>query len=59
MIVEPNIGMNLAVGVLLNGKGKRLYDPIEPDMPVSGGDNFNDLLQDQKVMAAIKWITSR
>jgi carboxyl-terminal processing protease len=54
--LAPNIGFNLAVGVLKNGKGDRLYEVIQPDIWVPGGDNFEDLMQDAKVRKAVEWI---
>jgi C-terminal processing protease CtpA/Prc len=52
----PDIGFNLAVGVLKNGKGQRLNEAVAPDIVVAGGDNFTSLTEDRKVQRAIRWI---
>jgi hypothetical protein len=52
----PDVGFNLAVGVLKNGKGQRMDEVIVPDIAVEGGDNYTSLLEDKKVMQAIAWI---
>ncbi|HSK13563.1 MAG TPA: S41 family peptidase [Phnomibacter sp.] len=58
-MLAPGIGFNLAVGVLKNGKGERLYEVIQPDIWVPGGDNFEDLMRDAKVKAAMEWMGKR
>ena len=59
VLVPDEIGFNLAVGVLKNGKGKRLDEVITPDILVEGGDDFTNLAQDAKVMRAAKWMSKR
>lgn len=56
VLVPDEIGFNLAVGVLKNGKGERLDEVIKPDLPVEGGDDFINLEKDLKVIRAIRWI---
>lgn len=58
-LLSPDIGFNLAVGVLKNGKGKRLDEVIRPDIWVKGGDDFSDPEKDLKVIRAKKWITRK
>lgn len=59
LLFKEDIGFNLAVGVLKNGKGQRLDEVITPDILVEGGDDFIHLEKDAKVLRAIKWITRR
>lgn len=56
VLVPDEIGFNLAVGVLKNGKGERLDEVIVPDLPVESGDDFMNLEKDLKVIRAIRWI---
>lgn len=59
LLVPDEIGFNLAVGVLKNGKGQRLDEVITPDILVEGGDDFTNLEKDAKVMRAIRWMNKR
>jgi len=39
------------------GKSSNIYwDTVEPDKEIIGGDNFDDLKSDKKVIAALKWL---
>lgn len=58
-LLLPEIGFNLAVGVLKNGKGQRLDEAIAPQILVEGGDNFSSLQNDRKVQRAIAWIQKK
>lgn len=59
MVSGNNIGFNLAVGVLKDGKGKRLDEVIQPNIPVAGGDNFTELEKDLKIIRAVEWIVKK
>ncbi|MEP7143081.1 MAG: S41 family peptidase [Ferruginibacter sp.] len=48
--------MNLAVGYSADRNGKIYKDAIEPDIPFTAVDKFNDIENDEKVKAAIKWL---
>lgn len=51
--------MNLAVGYSAD-RNERLYkEAIEPDIPFTSVDSFNDIENDEKVKAAIKWLDAR
>ncbi|WP_171036561.1 S41 family peptidase [Dyadobacter sediminis] len=58
-------GLNVGKGIVLfistgyysDGKGRVYNHGVTPDIPIKDGDNFNDILKDKKVTAAIKWIT--
>jgi carboxyl-terminal processing protease len=48
--------MNLAIGYNAD-RNERVYkDAIEPDIPFESVDKFNDIANDEKVKAAIKWL---
>ena len=51
--------LNLSVGYSADRSGKIYKAAIPPDIPFEATDSFNDLLTDEKVKAAIKWITER
>jgi C-terminal processing protease CtpA/Prc len=48
--------INLAVGYSADRSGKIYREAIEPDIPFTGIDKFNDIPNDEKVKAAIKWL---
>lgn len=48
--------MNLAVGYNADRNEKIYKDAIEPDIPFTSVDKFNDIVNDEKVKAAIKWL---
>jgi hypothetical protein len=52
-------GLNLAVDYDADRKGKIYTDLVRPDIDVLGGDNFEQLANDQKVQAALRWFGSR
>ncbi|MBX2925661.1 MAG: S41 family peptidase [Chitinophagaceae bacterium] len=48
--------INLAVGYSADRNGKLYKEAIEPDIPFTGVDKFNDIENDDKVKAAVKWL---
>jgi carboxyl-terminal processing protease len=48
--------INLAVGYSADRNGKIYKEAIEPDIPFTSIDKFNDIPNDEKVKAAIKWL---
>lgn len=48
--------MNLAIGYSADRNGKVYKDAIEPDISFTATDKFNDIENDEKVKAAIKWL---
>ena len=48
--------MNLAIGYNADRNGKIYKDAIEPDIPFTSIDKFNDVANDEKVKAAMKWL---
>jgi len=32
------------------------WDTVKPDETIVGGDNFDDLKSDKKIIAALKWL---
>ena len=51
--------MNLAVGYSADRNENIYREAIEPDIPFSGIDKFNDIPNDEKVKAAIRWLKLR
>ncbi len=47
--------MNLAIGYSADRNGKIYKDAIKPDIPFTSIDKFNDIVDDEKVKAAMKW----
>lgn len=58
-------GFNVGKGILFfistgyysDARGHVYYHGISPDIQIKDGDNFEEIQKDEKVMAAIKWIT--
>lgn len=48
--------INLAVGYSADRNRKLYKEAIEPDIPFTSVDKFNDIVNDDKVKAAIKWL---
>lgn len=48
--------MNLAIGYSADRNGNIYKQAIEPDIPFIGSDKFNDIVDDEKVKAAVKWL---
>ncbi len=48
--------MNLAIGSNADRNGNIYKDAIKPDIPFKSIDKFNDVADDEKVKAAIKWL---
>ena len=56
MSLSETAFMNLAVGYSADKNGKVYKEAIEPDIPFTSVDKFNDIPNDEKVKAAIKWL---
>ena len=54
--VNATAGLNLAVDYDADRNGKVYKDFVRPHVFLEGGDNFNDITQDLKVISAIKWL---
>jgi len=54
--VDANSGLNLAVGYVVDRTGKIYIENVKPDVEITGGDNFENLNKDKKMMASIQWI---
>ncbi|MEO6906141.1 MAG: S41 family peptidase [Ginsengibacter sp.] len=48
--------INLSVGYGADKNGKIYKEALEPDIPITSVDKFNDIANDEKVKAAIKWL---
>ena len=48
--------INLSVGYSADRSGKIYKEAIAPNIPFTGIDKFNDIPNDEKVKAAIKWL---
>ena len=56
MSINETAFMNLAVGYSADKNGKVYKEAIEPDIPFTSVDKFNNIPKDEKVKAAIKWL---
>lgn len=53
----PNLTLNFATNYVAD-RNKNIYKAnIKPDLTIDQRDNFDNLLQDAKIKAAIKWLT--
>ena len=50
--------MNLSIGYGADRNGKMYKEALEPDMTIISVDKFNDIVNDEKIKAAIKWLKS-
>jgi carboxyl-terminal processing protease len=50
------IGVFISASVEADRNGKVYMDKVSPDEKIIGGDNFDDLQKDLKVIAALKWL---
>ncbi|SEL99597.1 Peptidase family S41 [Chitinophaga rupis] len=50
--------MNLSIGYGADRNGKIYKEALEPDIKITSVDKFNDIANDEKVKAAIKWLES-
>lgn len=48
--------INLSVGYGADRNGKIYKKALEPDIPITSVDKFNDIANDEKVKAALKWL---
>lgn len=56
MPINNTAFINLAVGYNADRNEKVYKEAIEPDIPFTSVDKFNDIQNDEKVKAAIKWL---
>lgn len=56
--INDSAYLYLSVGYGADRKGNIYKDVIEPDISIEEPDSFNDLANDEKVKAGIKWIVS-
>ena len=48
--------MNLSIGYSADRYGNIYKEAIKPDIPFISPDNFNDIMKDEKVKAAVNWL---
>jgi len=54
--IDENSGLNLAVGYVTDRTGKIYVDNIKPDFELIGGDDFENLKYDKKIIESIRWL---
>lgn len=54
--IDGNSGINLSVDYMKDVKGNVYKDKIQPDILVEGGDKFDNLVEDTKIIRAIEWL---
>jgi len=55
----PNLNLNFATSFVAD-RNKHIYKAtVNPDIKLYGGDNFEDLEKDVKVISAIKWFSQK
>lgn len=54
--IDENSGLNLAVSYVTDRTGKIYAENIKPDFEIIGGDNFEDLKYDVKIIKSLKWL---
>jgi C-terminal processing protease CtpA/Prc len=59
MPINNTAYINLAVGYSADRNEKIYKEAIEPDLPFTSVDKFNDIRNDEKVKAAIKWLNAK
>jgi len=59
MKLGDNIYYYVSVSTEADRKGKEYKSAILPDEEIIGGDNFEDLNNDQKIIASMKWLTNK
>jgi len=53
---SPTLDMNLSTSFSQDRDHNIYKNSVTPDLPIDGGDNFEDIHLDEKVKAAIDWI---
>ena len=53
---SPQLSMNLSTAFNSDVKGNIYYENVLPDRYILSGDNFEDILQDEKVKNALLWL---
>jgi carboxyl-terminal processing protease len=51
----PNLVLNFATNFVADRKRTIYKTTVDPDITISGGDNFDDLENDEKIKTAIQW----
>ncbi len=54
-----DIGIFMATSIEADTKGHIYWNNVSPDEQIIGGDNFDDLRTDKKVIAALKWLKNK
>ncbi len=54
--ISDSAAMNLSIGYGADRNGTVYTEALRPDIFIDGPDSFNDLANDVKVKAAIKWL---
>lgn len=57
--INNTSAMNLSVGYGLDRKGRIYKQAIKPDIVLDKTDNFNNLKNDAKIQAAVKWLNTQ
>ena len=57
--LTPDLALNLSVGFLSDRTGRVYRGVVEPDVPVSGADDFESPSRDPKVRVAEAWLVSQ
>lgn len=57
--IDENAGLNVAVGYVIDRTEKIYVENIKPDLEIIGGDNFEDLASDKKIIESLKWLKKR
>jgi carboxyl-terminal processing protease len=52
----PNLYLNFAVAFIADRKLTLYPTEVDPDIKVEGGDDFENLLKDQKIKRALQWL---
>lgn len=59
LLAGEDYGMVLAVGYLRDRKGNIYMENVQPDIYVTGGDDFFNRDQDKKIQEAVKWLNKQ
>jgi len=57
--IAPDVFYFISMVTAADRTGKVYKSAILPDDQIIGGDNFDDLQKDQKVLAALQWLTGK
>ena len=54
-----NNGLILGENFMTDKNGKEYKNGVQPAIEITGGDNYNNVLNDAKIKAALKWLRNR